>query len=65
MPYTLLHKQLYMKMFIAMCQWSGSRPLASATLLELDTIEVPVRYLVVALCHGDPATLVLQDQLLH
>ena len=34
--YTLLPKQLYLQMFIAMSHWSGSRPLDSATLSILD-----------------------------
>jgi hypothetical protein len=29
---TLLPKQLFLQMFVAMSHWSGSRPLASATL---------------------------------
>ena len=50
-----------MQMFIALSHWSGLGPLASAALSILDPHRDSSRT-VVALCHGDPAALVLQDQ---
>jgi len=44
-------------MFTAMSHWSGLRPLVSATPSILDPHYDPLRYPVVALCHGDPAAL--------
>jgi hypothetical protein len=48
-------------MFIAMKHWSISKPLDSATLYWMLT-GTSLRYSIVALCHGDPATLDQQDQ---
>ena len=44
-----------------MSHWPSLRPLASATLSILDSHRAPLRYPVIALCHGDPAALCLQD----
>jgi hypothetical protein len=44
-------------MFTAVSHWSGSRPLASATLSILDPHWDSSRYPVVALFHRDPAVL--------
>jgi hypothetical protein len=44
--YNFLSKHLYLQIFIAMCHWSGLRPLASAILSILDP-------------HGDPLNLLL------
>jgi len=60
-------------MLIAVSYWSVSRPLTSVTLSALDSLHylywfligTPIRYPVVALCHGDPATLDLQDWPFH
>jgi hypothetical protein len=59
--YTLYPKQLLLQMFIAMSNWSGPRPLSSATLSILGLIEIPLRHRTVALSHGDPTAVVLQD----
>ena len=48
-------------MFIAVSHWFGWRSLASATLSVLLLTETPLGYPVVALCHGDPTALDLQD----
>lgn len=48
-----------------MSHWSDSRPLASATLLIVSSHGAPLRYPVVALCHGDPVALFLNIQPIH
>ena len=49
-----------------MSHWSGSRPLASATHYQYWILTgTSLRYPVVALCHGDPAALDLQERPLH
>lgn len=48
--------------FITMSHWSGPRPRAFATPSILVLHQAPLRYPVVALCHGDPAALNLQGQ---
>ena len=48
-----------------MSHWSGSRPLASATLSDWILTRTPPKYSVVALCHGDPASLDQQDWPFH
>ena len=59
--YTLLPKQLYSQKFITMCHWSCLRPLASATLSVLDPHLDSSVHPIVALWHGEPATLDVLD----
>lgn len=54
--YTLLLKQLYLQMFIAVSHWSDLRPLVSATHQSWILTGTPLGYPVVP-CHGDPAAL--------
>lgn len=57
--YPFVH--LYLQMLTAVNHWSGSRPLASATLSILD----PHLHSSAILCHEGPATLDLQNQPLY
>jgi hypothetical protein len=65
--YTLLSIHLCLQIFIAVTHWSGLRPLAAATLSVLDPhiSRTPLAHPIVALYHGKPAALDLQDQHLH
>lgn len=56
---SVMPQETNMQRFIAVNQWLGSRPLASASLSVLD----PLRYPVVALCHGEPVALDLTKEL--
>lgn len=56
--YTLLSTHLYLQMIIAMSHWS-------VTLLILDSHRTPLRYPIVAPCHGYPAALDLQARPFH
>ena len=61
-----LSTHLYLQMFIAMSYWSVSRPWASLLhYLYWILTGTPLGYFAVALCHGGPAALILQDQPLH
>lgn len=60
-PYILLPKQHYMQMFTEISHWSGSGPAASAILPVLDSYWDSSQCFIVALCHGNPAALHLQD----
>lgn len=63
--YTLLPKQLYLRMFITVSHWPGLKPLASAVTSVLYPHGTTLRYPVVTLHHGDPAALNLHNQSLH
>ena len=63
--YTLLPQQLHLQMSTAMSHWcvQGLWLLLHCQYWILS--QVPLRCPAVALCHGDPTALVLQDQLLY
>ena len=50
---------------LTVMSWSGTRSLVSVIPSILTLIGAPLGYPVVALCHGDPAALDLQDWLFH
>jgi len=58
-----LPKQLYLQMFIAVRHWFGLRLRDLIHNQYWIFTESPLRYPVAALCHGDPATLDLQNLL--
>lgn len=64
-PQDTLCPNFYLQMFTEIIRWSGTRPLASATLSILKHSKTPLRYNVMGLYRGDPVVLDLYDWPLH